>query len=205
MPNLIGKKLQASINILSKNNLSLKLLKEQEDPDLEEGILLDQIPKPNQKIKPNQHIFVIISKKPQALSIPNFIGKNKSDVISQATKIGLSPKIFWLNSNFPIDTCMAQIPSPNTPVKNDDIILYLSQGNSDMFVMPNFQYCPILKLKELCNKKNIKLDIVPKNSPQNLFEDFYIKKDLIVVEQRPIAGSILDLNKKLYIQVMVDE
>ncbi|MFA5075223.1 MAG: PASTA domain-containing protein [Candidatus Babeliales bacterium] len=199
-PNIIGKKLQLSTNILSKNGLSLRLLREQEEPDLDEGVILDQIPKPNQKIKPNQHIFVIISKKPQPLSIPYFIGKNKKDIITQATKLGLSPKIFWLKSNYPVDCCIAQIPSPNTSVKTEDIILYLSQDNSNMFVIPNFKNCSVSKLKELCDKKNIKLGIIKKN----ILEDFNMKQDLKIVEQRPIPGSIIDLSKKLYIQVTVE-
>ncbi len=198
-PNIIGKSLQASMNALSAESLSVRLLRQQEDPDLPEGIILDQLPRPNQKIKTNQHVFVTISKKPKPVLTPDFIGQNQKTITTSATKMGLYTKIFWLKSNYPINTCIAQSPDPGSHFVSGKLITYLSSGNQTMYVVPSLKNFPILKLKELCNKENIKLDIFHDKK----IEDDHNCQDCKVVDQKPMPGSIIDMSKKLYMQVTV--
>jgi len=58
VPSTLGKNIQEAAGILSSNNLGMRILAEREDAILPEGMVLDQIPKPGRKIRPNQHVFV---------------------------------------------------------------------------------------------------------------------------------------------------
>jgi len=130
-PNIIGKSLQSTMNVLSSSGLSIRLLREQEDPDLPEGVILDQIPRPNQKIRPNQHVFITISKKPKAILTPDFLGQSQKFITKKSAKLGVQSKVYWLKNNYPINTCVAQSPQPDQELVNQKLITYMSAGGEN--------------------------------------------------------------------------
>ena len=197
-PNIIGKTLQASMNDLSKNGLSVRLLREQEDPDLPEGIVLNQIPRPNQKVRPNQHVFVTISKKPKEILTPEFWGQNQKYINLNSTKLGIHSKIFWLKSLYTANTCIAQYPQPDQELTQRKLITYLSLGGETLFVVPNLKDCIVSDLKERFNKENIKVDVFTRGDESNNIDSL-----AKIVDQKPMPGSIVDLGKILHIQVQV--
>ena len=199
IPNVIGQSLQKGINIFSKKGLSIRLLREQEDSDLSEGIILDQIPKPKQKIRPDQHVFVTVSKKPKAILAPDLLGFDQKFVTKFVEKKGIQIKTFWQKSLYPIDSCIAQYPQSGKELVDREFIIYLSEGNEKFFIVPDLKNCKVSQLKEIIEKENIKLEI------------FHIKKEennhtcenCFVVDQKPMSGSIIDMSKTLHIQVQV--
>lgn len=70
VPNFVGKTLNQAIKVASDNNLNLRISAEKEDSQLPEGTIISQIPN-RQKIKPNQSIYLVISKKIQNLIFLN--------------------------------------------------------------------------------------------------------------------------------------
>lgn len=199
-PNLIGKNLTHSLSLLAENNLSLKLLREDENSDLPEGVILDQIPKPGQKMRPNQNLLVVISKKIKYSTVPNFVGQNQKVVALTIAKMGLQPKFFTIESAQPAGTCIGQYPSAGQDLIKDKLLIYVSSGSNKLSIVPNFKDCPVIKLKELAKKHELKVDVYHNNSIDLSNHDCSTCR---VIEQRPAAGSIVDLNKKLYLQVQV--
>ena len=198
-PNVIGKSLQSGMNALSVNGLSVRLLREQEDPDLPEGVVLDQIPRPNQKIRPNQHVFVTISKKPKPVLIPDFIGQNQKFITSKSAKMGMQTKIFWIKSHHPINTCIAQYPQCEQELGTGKAVAYLSAGSEVLYIVPNLKDCYVEQLTELFKRGNIKLDVIHAKQ----VESSHHCKDCKVIDQKPMPGSIVDLSKTLYMQIQV--
>ncbi len=199
VPNIIGKSLQSSMNILSDKGLSLRLLKELEDPDLPPGTILDQIPKPRQKVKPNRHLLVTVSRKPKPILAPDFLGQDQKSIAKLSAKMGVQTKVFWLKSYYPIKTCIAQFPYAGQEVVNRKFVTYLSAGGQNLYVVPNFKGCKIEHLKESFEKENVELEIF---HIQRVV-DRHVCKKCIVVDQKPMSGSIIDLGKTLHIQVQV--
>lgn len=199
VPNVIGKNLQECIKILSDKSLSIKLLRMQQDNDLPDGIVLQQIPGPNQKIRPNQNIFITISKKPKPIIAPNFIGLNHKEITKNSKKEAILNKSFWLKSFYPVNSCISQYPQEGQPLKNQNLITYLSAGSNDLFIIPNFKDTALNEIKESLNNNNILLEISHIKQNGNEFEDQYC----LIIDQKPMAGSIVDMSKPLRIQLQV--
>jgi hypothetical protein len=184
------------MNISSKNGLSIRLLREQEDSYLPEGIILDQIPHAGSKIRPNQHIFVTISKKPKAVIAPNFLNQTYEFITSRIAKKAIKPSIFWFNSPFyPVNICIAQSPLPNHDLVDRKLILYISSGEQKLYIVPNFYKLPCSHFKKYFDNSNIKLDVFHKKGKKdkdgNEVEDrIYNRKDFdrtLVIEERTQA------------------
>lgn len=199
-PIIIGKTIQEATNILSAKGLGLRLLKELEDPDLPAGTVLKQIPKSGQNVRPNQHIFVIVSKKPKIEKAPNFLGEYQNDIDKKISKTGLNIKKIWQNSFYPMNCCIAQNPQPNCELKNNKILLYFSAGKNDLFIVPNLKDSLIKDINNHLNRDNVVIEAFYNNEKLSL-DDL---QEYRIIDQKPMPGSIVDLSKKLYLQVLVD-
>jgi len=199
VPNIIGKSLQQGMIILSEKGLSLRLLREQEDADLPQGVVLDQIPKPQQKIRPSQNIFVTISKKPKPVLTPDFLGQHHTLIAKEVLKKSIQSRVFWLKSFYPANTCIAQYPQPNKTLETGKVLVYLSQGSESLFVVPDLKHCLVSDVLKKIDTENVEIDI------------FHIRKvgeghtcvTCNIVDQKPMPGSIVDLGKKLHLQIQV--
>ncbi len=198
-PNLIGKNLQEGMLILSKQGLNIRLLREQENTDLDVGTILDQTPKPTIKIKPNQHIFVTISTKPKTNSAPDFSGQKHADVIQKSIKQGIHTKTFWLKSTYPKNFCLAQYPQTGQQLTQQKLIAYFSEGKNSLFIFPNLKDCLLKDVKPFLQKVGVSVDIVCQKKGS------LPRGQTKIVDQKPMAGSIVDLSKKLYVQLQVEE
>ena len=199
VPNIIGKNLQDCIKEVSHQGLSLKLLREQVDPDLPQGVILQQIPASNQKIKPNQNILITISKKPKPITATNFLGFSHKEINLRTKKSGIQNKSYWIKSIFPLDSCIAQSPQEGQVLQNQKLTTYISSGQNGLFVVPNFKSFSLDEVKQNLNDENISLEVLHS-------KDYGQKcdaKDCFVIDQKPMAGSIIDLNKPLRIQLQV--
>lgn len=163
VPNVIGKNIQAAMNVLSEKNLSIRLLREQEDPDLPEGIILDQFPKADYKVKPNQHLFLVVSKKPKPILAPDFLGQSQKDIVKLASKLGVQVETFWVNSIYAINSCLAQYPSSDQMVNNRKILAYFSSGSKNLYVVPDLRGYKVDLIKDALKSENINLEVFHTN------------------------------------------
>ena len=199
VPNLVGNNLQSAVKSLTEKNLNISIIKEIFEDKLPEGIILSQDPSAGNKLKKNKKIFVNFSKKNKSLLAPNFFDKNLKEIDKFSKNIGMNKNSFWLNSFYPIGRCFAQNYLPEESLDDGVFITYISQGESNFFVIPNFKGCKVFTLLEYLDKEKIILEIFYKNLKveQNECLDFF------VVEQKPVPGSIINLDKKLYFQIRV--
>ncbi|KKP24220.1 MAG: Serine/threonine protein kinase [candidate division TM6 bacterium GW2011_GWF2_28_16] len=205
IPNIIGKNLQESVLILSNNSLNLTLVKEIEKQDLPDGIILSQDPASGNRVKKSQNIFVTVSKKSKVLSTPNFIGLNYKKVRKLVSKLNVEAKYYWLESIYPVNSIIAQNPAPDTNLENKKINLYISKGLNSLYIIPNFKGISLNKLLEVIDQDKINLEILYKNNFDINNQDIsgLDKDNIFVIDQRPVAGSIVNLDKKIYLSVQV--
>jgi serine/threonine-protein kinase len=193
-PSVIGKNLQESAEILSKQRLGIRLLKEQEDSSLPEGVLMDQFPRPGQKIRPNQDIFVTVSKKPKIFQAPDFLCLKHKDILSLAAKYGIDVNFVFLHSSHSLNTCYAQNPKNGTELNKRKITACISKGLFPLVIVPNFKGHILHEVENFINKFDVQLDLITTTSSSG---------DCVVVEQSPIAGSIVALDRPVQIQLQV--
>lgn len=200
-PNVIGRSLQESVAILSKQRLGIRLMREQEDVSMPEGIVLDQIPKADNKIRQNQNVFVTVSKKPSLLEAPDFLGCNIKDIQIRSSRSDIDILNIGLFCSSPRNTCIAQYPCPGAQLIRKRMFLCISNGSFPLFIVPNLKGFLVDQVKDFAHSNDVSLEIV---HLQNVGED-HSCGDCHVVDQRPISGSIVSLEQPLQIQLQVSD
>jgi len=79
---------------------------------------------------------------------------------------------------------------------------YLSLGKNSLFIFPNFQDQSLGEVKAFLEKEGIKVEVF--HTKQKLDDHNYQSNNdyqrCFIVDQKPMAGSIVDLSKTLYVQ-----
>ncbi len=135
-PNVIGKTLDAAIVLLSEQSLGVRLLATREDATLPEGVILDQLPSPLQKIKANQNVFITLSTRRQLCKMPDCWGKKQKEVIEDLTKKGLEPSVVHVHSDYPSSMCVGQFPCQGSELTDKQVLVYISDGKQKLGIMP---------------------------------------------------------------------
>lgn len=206
-PSLVGKSLQEAFRSLSTHNLNLRILTEKEDPDLKEGTILSQTPLAGKQIKEHQSIFVAVSKAPPQKIAPNCINKTCRILKQELARAGIRARPYYLPSNYPKDHCFAQHPGAHEPVNDSYITLYISRGteNSKPIIWPDFTNRPVIDIIEFLKKHAINAQIIhPQKTDKP--EAAHTCDTCVVVDQRPLVGSLvhLDIERLPQVQLQVN-
>jgi beta-lactam-binding protein with PASTA domain len=201
MPNVIGRSLQDGVAILSKHRLGTRLMREQEDASMPEGIILDQIPRSDHKIRLNQSVFVTISKKPSVFQAPNFIGSNIKDVQTRASRNDIEILNVNLFSLYPNNSCFAQYPKAGVQLARRKLVILTSKGLFPLVIVPSFKGFLVEQVKDFLRKSDVQYDIEHSGS----VSEAHVCNLCHVVDQRPIPGSIVSLEQPVQIHLQVSE
>ena len=199
-PNIIGKHIHKAASILASSNLSIRIIKDKEDPSLDQGTILNQEPKPGRKIRPNQTVFVIVSKTPDPIQAPNLIGKSKDDTDKKLKKDNIRSKTYWVESEQENGKCITQIPAPTEPLPDRKIILYRSSGNNKHIIFPDLRGKLAKDVLEFLHDNNIETKIVHSEH----VDDDHTCTDCIVEHQKPLPGSLIKTKNGIIVQIQVD-
>ncbi len=192
-PALIGKSLLAACTIASDLNLNIRLLEHKDNPDLPEGTVLLQIPSAGQSVKPRQTIFLSLSHQPQKKNVPNYLQKNKNEIEQSAKDNGIKVKFYAVPSNYPCNECIGQFPQPHTPLPTTPLCIYLSDGAIKPVIMPSFINRALEEVSDFLALYGIKPSII--GSYQGQYP--------LVIDQRPLAGTIINLDQNPTIQLSI--
>lgn len=193
-PALVGKQLQEAVAVLSDNNLNLRLITQKDDADLPAGTILSQTPSAGQNIKPYQALHVVVSKKPQKKAAPALIYKSAQQIEKILKKDGIRNKSYYQPSNCPRNSCIAQQPATGKPLETNKIVTYISSGNSKPVLLPDFrgktatEAVDFLKSHHCCNAQ---ISHGSRGGKNHVCDQF-----CIITHQRPLAGSIINLDDK---------
>ena len=197
VPQIVGKKLDEAVIILSKNSLSLRVTGEKYSAKVPPDVVISQVPSPGVKVRKDRSIEVVISKGKRAISVPCVIGMElreaKVFLSQKGLKIGY---LSYIYSSFPQDEIVAQDPSPNEEVSQEEgINLLISLGfEKDKFYMPNLIGRKIERVKALMEAISLNIGKIKESSSG---------KEGIVISQVPSPGSIVTLGEEIELTVGV--
>lgn len=200
-PALIGKQLPHALSILSQHNLNPRILHEQVDDDVPAGTILGQTPLAGQKIKPYQQLFLTVSKKSEKTMAPLLTGKSYEKVLEQLQSAHIKHKMYELASKKPTGTIIGQVPTAGTPLEHNTMVLYVSKGNNKPILCPQFTGRSIKEITQFLEAYNI----VPELYHAHPIPSGHVCTHCVVINQQPLAGSILDLQQGLLVQLKVAE
>ena len=197
-PALVGKTIQEALRMAARQGLSIRLINEQEEPELPAGTIISQNPLPNTHTKTHQAIHCVVSKKTEHQA-PQLTGKNIEEIKAELESLGISFKIHPIASSAPQDLCIAQDPAPGITMSTKTMTLYISQGNVQQFLFPDLR------------QKNIdEVQIFLASAPVTIHVSHALEQpeghscsQCIVSDQRPRPGTIVHLDKQKPIQVQL--
>lgn len=131
VPNVVGETILDAESILYKYGLKLAEPSYEEDSEHEEGTIIRQEPSEGSVADKNSLIKVVVSKgDSNAIEVPDFVGRNKDEVIKEITDLGLKYKITSKDSeDFDKDIVTDQSIKSGSTVQKDEVIsLVVSKG-----------------------------------------------------------------------------
>lgn len=131
VPNVVGETILDAESILYKYGLKLAEPSYEEDSEHEEGTIIRQEPSEGSVADKNSLIKVVVSKgNSNAIEVPDFVGRNKDEVIKEITDLGLKYKITSKDSeDYDKDIVTEQSVTSGSTVEKDEVIsLVVSKG-----------------------------------------------------------------------------
>lgn len=195
VPAIVGSSLEDALALLGPCQLGLKLLAEKIDATVPEGTITEQRPAAGKKVRPHQSVLVVVARQPEPDRAPLMIGLCQQDAQAKATKLGIKVRCLELESMLPSGRCLAQSPEQGEPIEAQGLTLYFSGGVSPWRVMPSLQNRSLADVVSFLELFSIKPKIF------GLSGDF--DGNSMVVDQRPLPGSIINIKKMhtVYLQV----
>ncbi len=198
-PNVMGKSLQESVQVLSQHQLGVRMLQQREDATLPEGTVVDQLPRPAQKIRPNQNVYVTLSVKKQPEQMPDLWGKKQREVLSLMAKKEHEVHEVQVHGSYPQGMCIAQIPGAHEVIEHKKVTLYFSQGRPGVFIMPNVKGFLLKDVQEAFKQHDIRAEIFHSQS----LDPEHVCTACKITDQQPAPGALVNLAGSLQVQLAV--
>jgi beta-lactam-binding protein with PASTA domain len=200
VPALVGLPLSKAVLELSEKQLNVRMLAFHEEPDLAPGTVINQIPAAGSSIKPHQRVFVVVAKEPETFKAPCLVGVPFEQAQQAAKKHDVRIKQYvFTSSQYPKNMVVAQWPHEGQPLKDKTVVVYVCSGDEPMIVFPDFYGIPVPQLQQFCSAQGIALEIKYATAS----DEKYAHEQCVVKNQRPLAGSLLDVSKGLKVNVNI--
>lgn len=198
-PPIIGKTLSEATTILSNSNLNMRMITEQEDPDIPAGTIISQTPRAHSAIKPQQTVFFVLSKKPAQPRVPDVRGTTFDHYSKTLRDLKIRYRTFLVQSDKTEGTCLSQIPAAGNEIPTSGALLYIASSESDALLFPSCKGKSITEVKQFFDKYNIPVTIYHTHETS----DYHTCDRCIVLEQKPLAGSFVSLKEPFSVQLKV--
>ena len=201
-PAVVGLSLQEALDTLAKKNLNARLLSHKEDAHLPAGTIVSQNPSAGSSIRPQQTVFIISSIVPPPAALPNCVGERAESAFKKLDASEIPYKAFFVPSNHPHGTCIAQLPAAHQILHTGSLTLYISQNpKQDYLIVPSFEGKPVHEVTQFLAASNI---------PFSLFHGHAVESthdctECQVVGQKPGAGSCIDRSAPPTVQLKVND
>ncbi|MBD72590.1 MAG: hypothetical protein CMG42_00060 [Candidatus Marinimicrobia bacterium] len=166
-----------------------------------EGIVVDQYPKPNMKVKTGRTVRLKISTSEKLVFIPNLIGQSlrSAELVLQQAGLLIDTVYSEYNPEYPKGTIAWQYPKANNTMKKGfGIQVTLSEGlPPDFYQVPNVIGLSLNQAKEYLAKARLKVGKISYHEDQDLVP-------YTVLDQSISEGTVLDrpMNINLVVSVL---
>jgi len=196
VPDVVGKKLEEAIFLLSKSNLGTKITGERFSEEVPENFVLSQTPPPGTKVRKDRVVDLVISGGARSLSSPEVVGMKLREAKIYLSQFGISIlNISYIYSVADEGEVIAQDPPEGSKMyQGRGINLLVSSGPPKLkLMMPNLIGENIDKVAQQLRKVSIKVAMVK--------EETSLKEKGTIIDQSPPAGSIIDENSRVELVV----
>ena len=202
-PSFVGQTVLDAIKPMSAYPLNVRIVGEEEHDELPQGTILRQQPYPGQRIKPHQSIYLVVSRMQGLPLMPPVEHASLAQLTEDLKKQGVHLKAYELDSGLPKGDIMASVPHSGMVVSDKErtAYVYVSAGNTAMRILPSFKGCSVRVAHEALPSEKVQLKVIRNRLA---YDDIRGDEQLTIVEQKPLAGSVVDLSKPLTIYAVVE-
>ncbi len=198
VPSVVGLSLHDATLKISQAELSVIIKREESRSDLPCNIIIEQSPSGDSVVRAGQPIRLVSVAPKQNVVVPDFQGKTTKHVTDWAGKFDVAIKLIWIDSNRPTGEIIAQYPQASTLLKDAQIKIYVSHGQSPLFIIPTLLNARPVDVARSFERHGLKFSCVQEDGTHMTPHETHI-----VCGQSPIAGSIIDVNKTIIIQLSI--
>lgn len=202
MPTLIGKPIAEVVAQLSTLDVNMRMLPShilsQVEINIPADVVIAQVPAPGVAIKPNHTVFITLAQKQERLPAPQLIGLQDHEVIKKVSELGLKIKLYYLATNQPAGTCIAQVPNAGHEILESAMIAYVSAPASPIVLFPNFKGQNLETVRSFLEENNIAYQVHPK-MPAIL--EAHSCPECVVCDQKPSPGILVNSQKNLSVHI----
>jgi serine/threonine-protein kinase len=189
VPNIVGKSFLEATQILNKSHLGTPIIEgEKYNAGMPEGYVVEQKPKPGNRVKTGREIKVFISKGTEAGVVPNVVGETVDDAQPSLQALGLEVGTITRvhSDDFPQEgVIIAHTPPPQAKVqKGTRVNLLVSMGRTVIqYTMPDLAGMWLNEAIELIKMRGLRPGLVEREvSPDVNTPD-------VVLDQSPQPGN----------------
>jgi len=196
-----GKTLEEAIAMIEAEDFRAIVIDTMYTNKVAEGIVVDQYPKPNMKVKTGRTVRLKISTSEKLVFIPNLIGQSlrSAELVLQQAGLLIDTVYSEYNPEYPKGTIAWQYPKANNTMKKGfGIQVTLSKGlPPDFYQVPNVIGLSLNQAKEYLAKARLKVGKISYHEDQDLVP-------YTVLDQSISEGTVLDrpMNINLVVSVL---
>jgi len=141
-------------------------------------------------IRPNQAIYLVISNQPPPLLMPNLVNTQPELAKQALNSLNIRSKLIQVPSAYPEGHTIGQTPLPHAPTDGEPAIIYCAQKSRKPILWPDFVQQPADEALAFLAYHQIPAQITRKNGRSGG------PASGTIVDQRPLAGSLLEIDPK---------
>ena len=173
-----------ALKLVGKQPLSLRLLSQKEDNDLPTRTIVSQTPRPGQKIKAHQALFIVVSQQIKTQIAPTLISKTDTEIEKICHKHEISCTHYTI-PNIALDpNCFAQLPRPGKSMNDNVIIAYKGTNKKKPAIFPQLKGYSLDIVKRFLEEHECRINL---KAPPDISDN-----QLVITDHRPMAGSIIN-------------
>ncbi len=202
VPNLLMKTKEQAIVTLAEQGLMLKTpIEEFPDADTPSGLVIEQRPYPNTRVKKGRRVSITVSTGAEQLSVPDLLERQEQEIhsILRTSGLSLGRRATVYSSLYPKDTVIAQDPLPGLRmVEGNRVDVLVSLGPPQLeFIMPDLTGETLSVAVDQLNQTPLKI------SDSNIVNRETMDRSLwnTVIEQVPKAGDKVAVGDQLKLVV----
>jgi beta-lactam-binding protein with PASTA domain len=205
-PDVIGHHIHDAIRILSRHNLNVRILAEKQEADIQEGIVVNQSPDKDCKVKSHQSVYLVVTCKPEKKKAPDLVLKSERDAHMYAEKEGIRLNVSFVESLYPEGSCIAQSIPAGEPLDDNAMSIYVSQGTQSTVIFPSLKGISLYEALTFLQKHNMSYKVFHKLSHSYIDKkDMRMYDDYIVADHKPLKGSLIKKNKGQRVQLIIEQ
>lgn len=197
-PTLLGLDITAASKLLSDANLNLRIIDQKVDTDLPDNLIIQQTPKPDQTIKANQSVFCVITKRPPHAAAPNLLQRAESELNTLADN-AVRITSYRVPSIYTEGTCIGQFPKPKESLQDKVITAYVAHNPNSQALFPKVIGKTVQEVFSWLQPYGFKKEVIHRKTITHTTDTC----DCIIIDQKPLAGTIVDIKKTMLIQLIV--